>query len=123
LALSEETKTTVSRSSVLFKNDLYPDRSATPTSAGVFPIRDTGESTQRLADEIPRTTQDMNKLFMWQHGEVVRGTQAEEHVGMKRYMEDINRDFGQELTKKDIYIDTLDPKRLVSRQLEDFKNL
>ena len=103
--ISEKTKTVLQRSLVFDSLDLYPDRAATPTSPGVFPIRDTGATSNRFGDDVPTTTKDMNALFMWEHGDIVYGKQAKDHVGMKRYRNDINTSYGKESKYKDIYID------------------
>jgi hypothetical protein len=109
MALSQKTKTTISRSNILEKNDLYPDRSATPNSSGGFDIRDTNATVNRLPDTVPSTTRDMNALFKWQHGDEVYGTQAKAHPGMKAYIRDINKAYGKQDSVKDFYVDTLKP--------------
>jgi hypothetical protein len=121
MAVSEETKTAISRSLVRDINDLYPDREATRQADGTYDKRDTGSTYRLNKDEVPTTTQDMNALFQWEHGDTVYGAQAKEHIGMKNYVKDINTAWGQENSYLDIYIDTLRPGVLVSEQLEEFK--
>jgi len=121
LAISDKTKTAPQRTLVRDVNDLYPDRTATPTSAGVFPIRQVSTSTYRHGDEVPTTTKDMNALFMWEHGDEIYGTEAKEHEGMKNYRRDINKAFGKQDSYKDIYVDTFAQKKAISKQLDDLK--
>jgi hypothetical protein len=121
MAQSTKTLTVLERNLVNEKDDLYPDRSATPASDGSFPIRDTGAQTYRHGDEVPTTTKDMNKLFKWEHGDEIYGSQAKNHEGMKAYMKDINKAFGKQGKYKDIYIDIYDPNKPVSKQLEELK--
>ncbi len=117
---SQETLTVVPRKVVREVNDLYPDRVATPTSAGVFPIRDTNATAGRL-EEVPKVSFDMNKLFTWEHGnEEIRGTKAKAHKGMANYQKDIEQAWGKENQYKHIYIDTFRP---ITLQLEKFKSL
>lgn len=117
---SNESKTVVPRKVVREVDDLYPDRVATPTSAGVFPIRNTNATAGRL-EEVPKTSSDMNKLFTWEHGnEEVRGTHAKEHKGMKNYKKDIEQAYGKEEQYKHIFIDTFKP---LTPQLEKIKSL
>uniref|UniRef100_A0A6M3KFJ3 Uncharacterized protein n=1 Tax=viral metagenome TaxID=1070528 RepID=A0A6M3KFJ3_9ZZZZ len=120
MTLSEKTKTTLTRTLEKDKDGLYPDRVATPTSAGVFPIRDTTATTWRHGDEIPTTTKDMNALFQWEHGDKVYGAQAKEHEGMKEYIKDINLAYGKESSYKSMYFDTFN---LISEEKEKFNNL
>jgi hypothetical protein len=120
MAISEKTKTILTRSLIYDADDLYPDRAATPTSPGVFPIRDTGATSNRFGDEVPTTTKDMNKLFEWEHGDVLYGKQAKDHVGMKRYREDIDKAYGKQDKYKDKYIDIYTGRIPVSKQLEEF---
>ena len=116
---SNESRTVVPRKVVREVDDLYPDRVATPTSAGVFPIRDSNATAGRL-EEVPKVSFDMNKLFTWEHGnEEIRGTHAKEHKGMKNYIKDIEQAYGTEGQYKHIYIDTFRP---ITQQLEKLKN-
>lgn len=119
MALSEKTKTVLARNLVRDKDDLYPDRAATPDSNGNFPIKDTG-STLRHGDEVPTTTKDMNALYKWEKGEKVYGAHAKTYKPMERYRRDINKAYGKQGKYKDLYIDVFGPK-LVSEQLKKFK--
>jgi hypothetical protein len=121
MAVSEETKTAISRSLVRDIDDLYPDREATKQADGTYDKRDTGSTYRINKDEVPTTTQDMSALFQWEHGDKVYGTNAKMSVGMKNYIKDINTAWGQENSYLDIYIDTLREKVLVSEQLQEFK--
>jgi len=120
MAVSQKTLEVLERSYVRDADGIYPDRTATPASDGSFPIRDTGY-TYRHGDSVPTTTKDMNKLFEWEHGDKVYGTQADEHIGMKNYRDDINKAYGKESDYEDIYIDIYTGRVLVSKQLEDLK--
>lgn len=109
---SQRTRTAVPRSPIRDVDDLYPDRAATPTSGGgnqigVYPKKDTG-TTQRLSEDVPKTTRDMSKLFTWQSGEEVLGDHAKAHIGMKNYIKDIEGAIGDE-GYKHIFIDTFRP--------------
>lgn len=121
MAISDKTRTAPQRTLVRDVDDLYPDRVATRAADGTFPIRQVSTSTYRHGDEVPTTTKDMNKLFMWEHGDEVYGTQAKEHEGMKTYRKDINKAYGKESQYKDIYIDNYTGKELVSKQLDKLK--
>jgi len=111
LALSEKTKTAISGANVVEEQicDFAFDPGATPV--------------YRLSDEVPKTSDDMTNLFMWQHGDKVKGTHAKDHEGMKEYINDINKAFGKEAKYEEnvIYIDTLSPRKSVSEQLEELK--
>jgi len=115
MPIDSDTLASIPRSDVSDKDAIYPDRAATRNSDGTYSIRDTG-TTKRLSDEVPRTSVDMNKLFLWIHGEEVYGTHAEEHVGMKNYRRDINKAYGKQDSYQDFYIDTTKP---LSKQLKD----
>ena len=121
MAQSTKTLTVLERSLVNEKDDLYPDRSATPASDGSFPIRDTGAQVYRHGDEVPTTTKDMSRLFKWEYGDEIYGTEAKGHESMKDYMKDIGRAYGKQNKYKDIYVDTYDVNKPVSKQLDDLK--
>lgn len=72
----------------------------------------------RLSEEVPRTSEDMSKMFKWEHGQKVRGTHAKEDEAFKRYRNDINKAYGQEDSYKDFYVDTFRP---VTEQLKEMK--
>lgn len=120
MALSEKTKTILGRTLKRDVDQIYPDRQATPLADGTFPVRDTG-STYRIDDEVPSTTKDMNKLYEWEYGEDLYGTQAKENSAVKEYRKDINTAYGKEDKYKDIYVDTYTGRILVSKQLKDLK--
>lgn len=120
MALSDKTKTAPQRTLIRDVDDLYPDRTATPSGENTFPIRQVDTSTYRYGDEVPTTTKDMNKLFTWEHGDTLYGTEAKEHEGMKEYQRDINKAYGKQDKYKDKYIDTFVQKKLISKQLEEF---
>lgn len=56
----------------------------------------------------PTTTEDMEKLFKWEHGDTVQGDAAKDHAGMQDYIDDINEAYGREddYDSNKIYIDT-----------------
>ena len=121
MAVSEETKTVLTRTLKRDIDDTYPDREATRQSDGTYDKKDTGSTYRLNKDEVPTTTEDMSALFQWEHGDKVYGTHAKAHVGMKQYIKDIDNAWGQENSYLDIYIDTLREGVLVSEQLEEFK--
>ncbi len=65
----------------------------------------------------PNTTDDMEDLEEWKHGQTVYGSFAKLHSGFKNYRDDINRAWGKEndYKKNTLYVDTL---KLVSEQLK-----
>jgi len=109
--LSEKTKTTITGANVIEEQicEFAFDPGATPV--------------YRLSDEVPKTSEDMTALFMWKHGDKVYGTQANAHVGMKNYRNDINKAYGKQkdYEKNVIYVDTLSKRKLVSEQLKELK--
>lgn len=117
---SAKTLTVLERSLIKEKDDLYPDRVATPTSSGVFPIRDTSATVWRHGDEVPTTTKDMNKLFTWEYGDETYGAHAKGHEGMKEYKKDIEKAYGKQNKYKDLYIDIYDPVKPISKQLDEW---
>ena len=58
----------------------------------------------------PTTTQDMEKLHKWKHGDTLYGTRANESPGMNSYIDDINRAWGTQDDYKHIYVDTFRPE-------------
>lgn len=121
MAVSEETKTVLTRTLKRDIDDTYPDREATRQADGTYNKRDTGSTYRLNKDEVPTTTEDMSALFQWEHGDKVYGKHANSHIGMQNYIKDIDNAWGQENSYLDIYIDTLRPNVLVSEQLEEFK--
>lgn len=116
---SPETVASVPRRPITDANDLYPDRAATPNADGTFPIKGTGTTTERLdGDLIPSTTRDMNSLYMWEQGDVIRGTHAKSNSQMGEYIKDINRSWGTESAYKHVFIDTFSP---LDKQIGKFK--
>jgi len=119
---SSETITPIPRTVVRDVDDLYPDYQATLTSGGgaepgVYEKRDTG-STPRLGEEVPKTTSDMNKLYTWKQGEIVRGVHAKNNIQMKEYIKDITKAAGKQGAYQHIFVDTFAP---VGPQIEKFK--
>ena len=121
MAQDSKMLTVLERTLVNEKDDLYPDRSATPASDGSFPIRDTGAQVYRHGDEVPTITKDMNKLFTWEVGDEIYGTHAKKHEAMKEYMKDMEKAYGKQNKYKDIYIDTETQTKLISKQLDEWK--
>ena len=120
MAISSKTLEILGRTLEQDSLGVYPDRQATPLSDGTYPIRDTG-STYRIDDEVPTTTKDMNKLFEWEYGDEIYGSQAKDAKDVKTYRRDIESAWGKEDDYKDIYIDTITGKVLVSKQLDKWK--
>ena len=115
------TTASIPRISVRDVDDLYPDYQATLTSGGgaepgVYEKRDTG-STPRLGEEVPKTTSDMNKLYTWKPGDIVRGAHAKNNIQMKEYIKDMTKAAG-EGAYKHIFVDTFAP---IGPQTEKFK--
>ena len=104
MTLSNTTKQPISGSNVI------EDGSATP----VYRLN---------SDEVPSTTDDMEVLFSWTHGEILYGTHAKENEAMKNYINDINRAWGREKDYETnmIFIDTLTSKKTISDQLDALK--
>ena len=111
MTLSERTKTTISGANVIEEqiSEFAHDPGATPV--------------YRLSDDVPKTSDDMENLFKWQHGDTVRGTQAKDHPGMKEYIKDINEAYGreEEYDKNVIYVETLWGKKSLGEQLKELK--
>ena len=117
---SPETTASIPRVSIRDVDDLYPDYQATLTSGGgaepgVYAKRDTG-STPRLGEEVPKTTSDMNKLYTWKPGDIVRGAHAKANIQMKEYIKDMNKAAGQ--VYQHIFVDTFAP---IGPQINKFK--
>jgi len=57
------------------------------------------------------TTDDMTKLFQWQYGDVLYGTQAKSSPTMAEYIKDIEEAWGREdeYESNKIYVDTFKP--------------
>lgn len=73
--------------------------------------------TPVTTDEIPTTTEDMEELFTWKKGDIVRGSHAKAHLGMYNYIKDIeNAPDPKDYKAK--YIDTTKP---VGEQLKKLK--
>ena len=118
MPLSTKTKTALSQRVILARDDLYPDREATPNSSSGFDIRDVGATLARLPDDIPRTTKDMSELYKWEYGDEIYGSHAKANPAMRKYRQDINREYG--VDREDIYVDTF---KLVSKELERIEKL
>ena len=118
MPLSIKTKTALSQRVILAREDLFPDREATPSGTSTYDIRDVGATVARLPDEIPSTTKDMSALYKWKCGDDLYGTHAKSSPALKRYRQDINREHGFE--REDIYVDTF---KLVSEELERIEKL
>lgn len=102
MALSEKTKTTLTRSTIQESDDLYPHDDTIASNPW--------DTVSRLSDdEVPKTTKDMSNAFKWEHGDVLYGTHAKNNPALRRYREDINKAYGQEGKYKhnEIYVDTL----------------
>ena len=80
--------------------------------------------TKRAANstEIPYTSEDMSALYEWEHGQVLRGTHAQQNIGMKNYRNDIDAAWGRQSDYFNggiIYVDTEKP---IGPQLLDLKS-
>ena len=58
----------------------------------------------RTSDE-PTTTEDMEALYKWEHGDILYGTHANSDEAMAAYRRDIDGEWGAEDDYLDIYID------------------
>jgi hypothetical protein len=117
MALSERTKTNVTRTVISETSDLYPDRQATPNAAGGFDKRDTTATHARL--DIATTTKDMSRLFKSEYGDEIYGSHAKAEIGMNEFIEDIEFDYGREDNYEPFYVNTLSEKLTVGEQLEE----
>lgn len=118
---SPETLASIPRVPIKSIDDLYPDRSATPSGTDfrgntVYPAKDTG-TVPRLAD-VPTTTKDMSALFQWEQGDDVDGDHAKNYIPMKNYRRDIEN--ANPDGYKHIFIDTMLP---IGPQLKKFKKI
>jgi hypothetical protein len=117
LAWDTKTLTVVASIWVQQDQELYPmatvfsDHNA--TLADLIPA-----TVLRLSDEVPRTSEDMSKMFKWEHGQKVKGTHAKEDEAFKRYRNDINKAYGNEDDYKTFFVDTFRP---VTEQLKEMK--
>jgi len=84
MPLSIKTKTALSQRVILAREDLFPDREATPSGTSTYDIRDVGATVARLPDEIPSTTKDMSALYKWECGDDLYGTHAKSSPVLKR---------------------------------------
>lgn len=73
--------------------------------------------TDISADDINTTADDMESLFKWEHGDIVRGTKADSNKGMREYRRDINRAWGKQDSYKDVYVDTFLPYKLTIKRI------
>jgi hypothetical protein len=69
-----------------------------------MPLSEKTKTAVSSADT-PTTEKDMEALMKWEFGDVIHGSHAKEHLGMKNYMSDINKAYGKQSKNKDIYID------------------
>jgi len=85
MPISEKTKTAISGANKVEEQiaDFAFDPGATP----VYRLN---------SDEVPKTSDDMTRLYKWQHGDKIYGTHAKEEVGMNEYIKDINKAFGRQ---------------------------
>jgi len=69
------------------------------------------ESREATVGKSPTTTEDMERLFKWEHGDKIYGTHAKEHEGMQEYIDDVNEAWGKEdeYDSNKILIDTFKP--------------
>ena len=112
MVMSAKTLTTISHADIDEAQDLYPHA----TTFGDSPWDTVG----RLSDEVPSTTKDMSAAFQWKHGQVLKGTQANDSPALENYRRDINAGWGQGNKYKDneIYLDTFAP---IGEQLKNSK--
>jgi len=116
VSLSSRSTSLIASSNVLNQNETYPDRSATDGSI----IQDTGSGTFRLdKNAVPRTSDDMSRLYKWRIGDLLYGTHAtKEELGMNLYIKDIlNAPDESEYKHNQISIDTF---KSVGPQLEKY---
>lgn len=69
------------------------------------------KNQEATVGKYPTTTQDMERLFKWEHGDALYGTFAKESPGMKSYIDDINEAWGKEAAydSNKIYVNTFRP--------------
>ena len=97
---------------------LYPTATLFPDLSAASILELQNATLVRVSDEVPKTTDDMSKLYTWKHGDTVRGTHAKDHKGMQGYIKDINKAYGKQGSYKAIYIDTFKP---IGPQLKKLK--
>ena len=75
-------------------------------------------------DGVPKTSVDMTRLYEWEHGDTIYGTNAKDEIGMNTYIDDINKAWGREkdYDSNMIFVDTLSEKESVSEQLTELKD-
>lgn len=111
MAISERTKTTPGQSTINESDDLYPH----PSPLGDNPWE--GETIRRFGDDVSTTTKDISALAQWKHGQKIRGTFAKSQEGMMSEINDINKAWGKQKQRKDVYIDTFLPD--IGKRLKD----
>ena len=112
MPLSDRTKTTLSGANKIEEQicDFAYDPGATP----VYRLSNDEN------DGVPKTSDDMTRLYEWEHGDLIYGTHAKENEAMQEYINDINRAWGRESDYDNnmIFVDTNKP---VGEQLEELK--
>jgi len=110
LPISQRTQTVITRNNVIEEQicDFAFDPGATPIG--------------RL-DGVAKTSDDMERIAKWKHGDKIYGTHAKADLAMGRYRSDLNRAWGREKDYESnmIFINTQSEKKLVSEQLDELK--
>jgi len=113
MTLSNETKTTLSRTLVKEMDELYPDRNASDNE-----ITESTATTWVLPDTVPKTTDDMSLVFKWTKGSAdIKGTHAKANQAMAGYRRDIESAPDQN-DYKPIYYDTF---KTISSEIKKWK--
>jgi len=109
MTLSARSKSTIASQLILNELETYPDRTLLTASENAVKI-DTTSGTLRIdKGVVPRTSDDMSKLYKWKKGDKLYGTHAtREEVGMNLYIKDINN-APDPNDYKPIYIDSFKP--------------
>jgi len=119
MALSARTQSAIASLLVLNQDETFPDRTICTASENAVKI-DTTSGTLRIdKNVVPRTSEDMSKLYKWKKGaKKLYGTHAtREEFGMNQYIKDIES-APNELDYKDIYVDTF---KEIGPQLDKLK--
>jgi len=110
MTLSARSKSTIASQLILNELETYPDRTLLTASENAVKI-DTTSGTLRIdKGVVPRTSDDMSKLYKWKKGaRKLYGTHAtREEIGMNQYIKDINN-APDESDYKAIYINSFQP--------------
>lgn len=110
MTLSQRTLSTIATSHVLNQNETFPDRTLYTASENAVKIDTTSGVLRVDTSVVPRTSEDMSKLYKWKKGaRKLYGTHAtKEETGMNQYIKDIES-APNERDYIPVYIDTFKP--------------